>query len=271
MTQTAEEQTTELAKLLAGNYIERRDVFARQFVSTQVNAASSGYTPVLSNPKDLTTRVPIKLSDIVDHVTGKSSYGHYLVSAANTCRMFAFDIDLVKKASITDKDLGTLAEYDPREVWHGPTSPLKVELAKQLKSMAHGLAIRATRLLGIKVTVHYSGNKGMHVIGLLDRGTPASDAREAAAMVLMSFDDVFEATRGDNFWRHKEAYNALEIEIFPKQDSVSEGGGLGNLVRLPLGVNLKSGKPSFFMDMSTPIGVFAKDDPLKVLTLGSIR
>ena len=40
--------------------------------------------------------------------------------------------------------------------------------------------------------------------------------------------------------------SSFDLEVFPKQDQLS-GKGLGNLVKLPLGIHRKSGKPSFFM------------------------
>ncbi|MBF0531108.1 MAG: DNA primase, partial [Deltaproteobacteria bacterium] len=40
---------------------------------------------------------------------------------------------------------------------------------------------------------------------------------------------------------------AFGLEIFPKQDQLT-GKGLGNLVKLPLGVHRATGKPSYFIE-----------------------
>jgi hypothetical protein len=54
--------------------------------------------------------------------------------------------------------------------------------------------------------------------------------------------------------------------VFPKQDSLA-GKDLGNLMRLPLGRNLKNPKdPTFFIDMTTPMGVMSPIDPVYALT-----
>ncbi|WP_291319363.1 hypothetical protein [Desulfonatronospira sp.] len=39
----------------------------------------------------------------------------------------------------------------------------------------------------------------------------------------------------------------FNLEVFPKQDQL-QGKGLGNLVKLPLGIHRASGKPSYFPD-----------------------
>ena len=161
-------------------------------------------------------------------------------------------------------------EIDPREVWAGPDSPAKRSLALQLRVMTESLARRCDRVLGVKVMATYSGCKGMHVYACLDRGTQASEARDAADMVLDSFDGLIVPDHGKNFFKHAEAFTALSIERFPKQTEVS-AGGFGNLVRLPLGVNKKSGKRGFFLDLNTPQDKFLLDDPLKALQEGSIR
>ncbi len=256
-------EAKELGKLLAGNYVQRRDTKARQY--------SKGYAPVTVS-KDDTTRIPFGLSDFVEHVQGVNTFGHYLVDEDNKCRMFAFDIDLAKTAKFLNRETDAEEIINPREVWLGETSNVKHDLAMQLKAMANGLAIRTHRLLECKVTVHYSGSKGMHVIGCLDPGTPAAEARLMAVGVLESFDDVFEVLRGKNFWHvTNDMYCALEIEVFPKQDEVRSGDGLGNLLRLPLGKNLKTGHDSFFLDLTCPWTVIQADDPIKALTLGSVR
>jgi hypothetical protein len=125
-------------------------------------------------------------------------------------------------------------------------------------------------MLELPVMVAYSGNKGMHAYICLDPATPASDARDMAHLVMDSFGGLIVPDKGKNFYRHADQFAAMSIEVFPKQDEV-KSDGFGNLVRLPLGVNQKSGKAGFFVDISTPPDVFRKDDPILALTEGSIR
>lgn len=248
----------QIATLLAGRLIERRDAMAIQFTS-------GGYTPVRDR---LDRLLPFTRSDLVRHVEGTQTLGHYVVSAENKCRIFAFDIDLVKHSMNVEGET-----VEPRVAWLGPDTPAKRHLAMQLASMAEELATRTRDLLGLQVTVSYSGSKGMHVIGLLDPGTTAEDARNLGQIVLDSFDadadGEMELYKGKNFYRHC-LWPALEVELFPKQDGVRAGDGLGNLLRLPLGVNQKTGKHSWFMDLSEPACSFRKLDPLVALTRGSL-
>lgn len=264
----------EIAKLMAGKLIERRDVKA-------IQAANGAYRPVLENG----VHSPFTLPDLIDHLEGRRTYGHYVLSQEGTCRMACFDIDLNKgrvlEPPFPDSNPPIWYHYGhedqqeiwPREVWHGPTTPIKRHLATSLRFIAQSLAERTHNLYGLQTLVAYSGSKGMHVLVLLDRGTQASEARELGVEVLGSFDGLFIPDRGKNFFRHKDpyAFGEISIEIFPKQDKVRAGDGLGNLVRLPLGVNQKSKKPGFFLDLNLPMNKIAADDALTALTEGSVR
>jgi hypothetical protein len=134
--------------------------------------------------------------------------------------------------------------------------------------IAEGFAKRAQKLLGMKVMVTYSGSKGMHTYVVMEPGTSAADARAAASLVIDSFGFIVP-DKGKNFFKHAEKFPDISIEVFPKQDDV--GSGFGNLVRLPLGVNRKTGGKGFFMDLSVPQDKFKMDDPMLALTLGSLR
>ena len=257
----------QIAKLLASNFIERRDVKAIQM-------PNGDYFPHRIGPqKEWKERplVPFDLASLVAHVDGTQTFGHYLVKPeGETARCFVFDIDFIKEDSpYHDPDLNLDATINPREVWSGPTTTCKKDLALQLTAMADGLAVRTHRLLSCKTMVAYSGNKGMHVIACFDPGTSASTVR-AAAQTILETAGCFEPAKGNNFWKHSTGYPSLEIEVFPKQDAVKEGS-YGNLVRLPLGINLKSGKPGWFLKVDADYGKFVKDDPLTVLEHGSVR
>lgn len=269
-----EDDLKQVAKLLVASFIERRDVKAMQH-------ANGSYSPVLDHVAGKhddhagCPRVPWGLSDVIDHLQGGRTYGHYVVSAENTCRMFCFDIDLLKVGSWLDFETEGWIECAPREVWTTAPEGDRVlgDLRSQLFCMAAGLASRIHTVLGLQSVVAYSGSKGLHVYGLLERGTPAADAREAAMTVLDSV-GCFEASRGHNFFRHTDEYRAIELEVYPKQDTVREGDGLGNLLRLPLGVNRKTGQRGFFVKLQTPgplTGPFQPDDPIEALTYGSRR
>jgi hypothetical protein len=247
--------------------IERRDAKA-------IQRTTGAYNPVRVDMRDTDSElIPWHVNDIVAHVEGKQTFGHYLVApGTNTVRCFAFDIDILGKAN---PDIGETPitwkgeEINPRQVWlDGGNNECRNDIGRQLQAMAWGLAHYTTKGMGIKVLISYSGSKGIHVIGVLDEGTPAADARDAARRVLDAT-GVMMASKGDVFFRHVDAYPAIEVELFPKQDEVT-ADSFGNLMRLPLGVNQKVQSPGFFMKISRDLKV-APDDPMDALTLGSMR
>jgi hypothetical protein len=248
---TAEEQDT-LANLFAKTFISRPDVKAFQ-------RPDGSWYPV---------RERITRQDLAKHIRGESSMGHYLVSQTGTVKFFAFDIDLeeAKEAGkymtwpegryypmpISIDPINTAWDHfvdgDPRGAWENPHRPEYVEkfLVYQMRTMAQILAVESQNLLGYRTLVTYSGHKGMHVYVILDEPTEASVARELATMVLLQT-DRFELLRGKNFFKHRAKFGdpvqdmpQLSVEIFPKQDTVSDKEKqLGNLMRLPLGRNMK--------------------------------
>lgn len=238
----------ELAALLGGRFIERRDVLA-------IQRGNGSYTP---------ERRPFKMGDLRAHLDGSRSYGHYLISPEGNCRLFAFDIDLRKTGTWTD-DAGEVHEINPRQAWL-TDHPAKAHLTVQLRCLAEALALRTRRLLELPVAVAYSGSKGLHVYAWTGP-VPAAEAKAAAIAVLESFSQ-FVATRGNNFFHHREAYQTLEIEVFPKQDNL-DGKDLGNLMRLPLGVNRRSGQRSYFLDLRAGYDTLAPADPEPILSEGA--
>jgi hypothetical protein len=117
-------------------------------------------------------------------------------------------------------------------------------------------------LLKIPVAAAFSGSKGLHVYGFPDPWT-AAESRSAAKFVLDSFSGVFSPTKGDNFYTQKSV-DTFSIEIFPKQDTLEEGA-IGNLLRLPLGINRKSGKNGYFVHFYGDMTEFAEMEPLVAL------
>ncbi len=70
----------ELAKLFASKFIARPDVFAEQF-------PDGAWAP---------RRQRLGMSDLLAHIRGERSLGHYMLNQASECKLFAFDIDLEK-------------------------------------------------------------------------------------------------------------------------------------------------------------------------------
>lgn len=284
---------TDLAGLLAQKFIARKDVKA-------VQTRRGEYMPVQhctecgrgfcdhETPK---VREGWARADIEAHLAGNKTYGHYLLNEEDQCKLFAFDVDLEKDGIGPDRYLvtedpkmnpwdeknnflGEVIEFSPRDAWLDRAHPQREWLKAQLKQVAHGLAASIQRDLGLQCAVAYTGSKGIHVYGFTGL-ISAADAREGAMIVLDSLVDTHlqgvTATRGTNFFKFVnqdpiDGQPNVMVEVFPKQDSL-EGKDLGNLLRMPLGVNLKNPKdPTFFVDMTGPLRSLKPVDPAWALT-----
>lgn len=125
----------EAAKLIAKKFIARQDVVA-------VQRKTGAWSPLLVDPRDTDSeRIPWRMKHLRDHVEGRATYGHYLLSQDDTCKLFAFDIDLEKNGDPDKQEdafLGTWVDVmhpdkpvinedelawkvkriDPRQTWH---------------------------------------------------------------------------------------------------------------------------------------------------------
>lgn len=255
-----------MVRLLGQRFVQRKDVKAFQ-------ADDGAWYP---------TREAMTLSDFEAHFAGTKTMGHYLLDTDNNCKLFAFDIDLVKHGrecpgrlpdgstckGCTVRVLGTDGvEYDciPRDSW-GIDHPVAASLTRDLRAMAEGIAWRiyATFEAEVPVAICTSGHKGLHVYGFT--GTiPAETARLSAISVLQEFGSVMQPFKGENFWRHNTEYLTLDIEVFPKQTSL-DGKDLGNLMSLPLGINRVTGKRKHFVTTRSAEDVIAEMDAERALS-----
>jgi hypothetical protein len=150
----------------------------------------------------------------------------------------------------------------------GATAPTLAALGTRCSSRIHSE-------LGIPVACSYTGNKGIHVYGFTGH-VPAAAARGAAEMVLRSFGSFEPKGSNDSvYWLDtnldpQDGYSNYTIEVFPKQDEVGQGG-YGNLLRAPMGRNLKNpSDPCFFIDQRREHTTLAPHpDPVALLTNGN--
>lgn len=257
-----------IANTFASKFIARTDVKAEQ----QKDGKWHVHT---TDGKRESPRIPWRREDLNAHVEGKRTFGHYLLNKDNQCKLFAFDVDLEKAGCLPTLPLTPEVEEDQwrdsfveindlRAAWLDRANPARDFMKFQFKEIAHKLLVAISKDLGLPCAAAYSGGKGIHVYaftGLLD----ASSSREGLQIVLDSVGG-FEPIRGENFVRHKD-YPNLSIELFPKQNSL-DGKDLGNLMRLPLGKNLKAPQePTFFIDMIGPFAQMQPMDPITALSL----
>lgn len=258
-----------IVDLLGKRFIARGDKHAEQ--------DEKGYHPVDHI---------LKRSELESHLRGEKSLGHYLVSPVDDCvKLVAFDLDARKALRDVDRDHGIKEAVvegriiaDPRAAFADPEHSDHAEVKWELSLLGFMLALQMRDIvckpLGIDITcaVACSGNKGVHVYGWFHERTPAAKARVLANAVLESLVEdnmIFELVMGENFFWNESDFPCVEVEVFPKQDSITASGKThGNLMRLPLGVHLKSGGASFFMQPGG--GEFVAMDPLVALERGSI-
>lgn len=238
-------------QLIGSLFIQRRDVKAYQ-------KKTGAYKPI---------KTPWTLKDIQNHLDGRVTLGHYLVDAEGKTKVIAFDIDFEKTYVLADG-----SEINPRDVFSDPDNPARGELVRAVRSLADGIAWRLKRLYpSLTVLTAFSGSKGIHVYGCFGGNTSAESAQGVGVSLLKNFagGDFFIPLRGDNFFQ-SDVHPNLTIEVFPKQGKIGKDG-FGNLMRLPLGINQKTGKAGFFYDPMAPISELNPLDPIEVLLHGSIN
>lgn len=240
------------------------------------------WSPHTNSGKRDGERLKWRREDLEYHLVGSRTFGHYMLNHENKCKLFAFDIDLEKNSGpeITESDPrfyrghwvdddGGVHPFDAREAWLDRAHPSRNWNKYQLKMVASQIMRILTEDFELPCAAAYSGGKGVHVYaftGLIS----AADARDGASIVLDTLGG-WAPSRGDNFFRSSDrdpitGYPNLSIEVFPKQDTLTDGG-LGNLMRLPLGRNLKNPHdPTFFLDMTSPMAVMAPLDPEYAMT-----
>jgi hypothetical protein len=265
-----EEYERQIAGLLGKLFVQRRDAKAEQ---NKINGVWHRCVRDRRSQAD----VPIKMPDVISHIRGERSFGHYLLDHDGMCRIFALDIDLRKTPHaypLVDPTNGetTLHEYIPREAWQDRAHPSRTWTKLSLRVLGEHFARIIMGDLGLPCLVSYSGSKGLHVYAFFDEPVPASDAREGAVIVLEQ-SSLFRPKKGKSFYEAVnqdpvEGYPQLEVEAYPKQEKIGSDG-YGNLMRLPLGRNFKATHPkeeSFFLDLTTHGAEFRPIDPLLALS-----
>lgn len=256
------EQSAQLSNLFAKKFIGRPDVRAIQL-------ANGEWRPERDKRFDR--------ASLTDHLSGAKTYGHYMMNTDNLVKLFALDIDLTKSAPLPTR-ISTTGQFsgfqdgNPRESWGSrKPGPARDMLKYQMRFLSHELARIIQKELDIPVAVAYSGSKGCHVYGFT--GLVSGMTARAGANLVLELSERWHLIRGKNFFGCVEdksdivhSFQQFELEVYPKQDTL-DNKDLGNLMRLPLGRNLKSPKdPTFFIDMRTAMSDLKPRDAVESLT-----
>jgi hypothetical protein len=267
--------SVELANAIARRFIARADAKA-------VQVSNGDYIPHRVDPKRTdSATIPWSREDVLAHLDKSATYGHYLLDHDSTCKLFAFDIDLVDDGPMpagpmpdpetaTEQDLLSWEQAfirgNLRDAWANRAHYSRTWIKTQFRMLAGQIASVVHAQLELECAVAYSGAKGLHVYGFTGR-MPASDARDGAALVMEQMGGWEPVQKRASTFQHKN-YPQFTVEVFPKQSELS-GGGFGNLMRLPLGRNLKSPDPTFFVDMAAPVNELRPVDAMWALTEGA--
>lgn len=159
-------------------------------------------------------RRPFGQAELEEHLAGRKTYGIYLLRSDARVHTAVLDADLAARFRQPK-----LAADDKRAV------------LRERHFMTRRI-VEVSGQAGARPLVEFSGGKGLHFWYFFDPPVAAGEARRF-------LDRVRAAVAND--------LQAFDIEVFPKQDALS-GKGLGNLVKLPLGLHRLTGKPSFFIE-----------------------
>ncbi|MEW6263965.1 MAG: CRISPR-associated primase-polymerase type A1 [Thermodesulfobacteriota bacterium] len=150
-----------------------------------------------------------------NHILGNYTVGVYPLRLDNTVKFLAFDLDL--------PSFDVTRSIGDRRAWDG------------LMARAHKLAlslIETAQTRGLTMYLEDSGFKGRHCWLFFRDPVPGVAARRFAVSVLERLD---------------LSQPGVHVEIFPKQAAI-RGDGLGNLIKLPLGLHRVSNRRSLFVD-----------------------
>jgi hypothetical protein len=166
-------------------------------------------------------RHPMTPAEVEEHLAGRKTYGIYLLRSDATVLTAVIDADL--KPEFRDRQL-TAADK-------GKIRKEQDYLFSRIRELSGNR--------GVRPLVEFSGGKGYHFWYFFQSPVPAGQAKTLLESVQYPV---------------AQDLSVFNLEVFPKQDHLS-GKGLGNLVKLPLGIHRLSGKPSYFLecpDRSSP-------------------
>ena len=157
---------------------------------------------------------PLTLKVAENHILGNYTIGVYPVRLDSTVNFLAFDFDLAKFA--------VQKAITSQRAWQTLMDRLHQQACRLIDvAAAHDLP----------VYLEDSGFKGRHAWIFLDTPVPAGVAKKAGDLLVSQLGPLPPE---------------ITVEVFPKQTSVKKGG-LGNLIKLPLGFHKRTGRRAVFV------------------------
>ena len=159
-------------------------------------------------------REPLSVEVLRNHVLGNLTVGVYPIRLDDTVSFATFDLDLTKRS--LEQARGEAAE------------------ARRLRTLVESEARRLSEALahyGLVGVMEDSGYKGRHIWIFFEQPEPAAVVRRLGELSLAA---------------HGPLPLELGVEFFPRQSSA--GKGLGNLIKLPLGIHRRTGRRCRLLD-----------------------
>ncbi len=160
---------------------------------------------------------PLTPAVIKNHLLGSITVGVYPIRIDGTCTFFALDLD-ISKATL-EKAAG------------------KPDIAKSLRGLIRSTVLTlASKFLdiGLVPLLEDSGYKGRHLWFFLDHPETAETLHKLGQLLLN--------------WLNPLLPEGLHLEFFPKQASL-KGKGLGNLIKIPLGIHRRTGRRALLLNL----------------------
>lgn len=234
---TQELKLREAAKLMGMLFVGRRDSKA-----------------VFTNGQWIAKREKYTLSDFRSHLYGDRCLGAYLLDPDSMVRCIAFDIDLKDDGDyflIDDAEVDLVVQHhgNLEAALHDADNPAHPWACSLVSSTATFLKREIYDALALCSTVIVTGG-GAHVFVPFGTPLPAAEARAMAHSVMDGIPTF--ARRSENFYGNDVKSPSIEIEVFPKQDALTDSDSLGNLIRLPFGHH-ECGIRTYALDTSNPM------------------
>ena len=153
-------------------------------------------------------RRSLNYKDIAEHLSGKKTVGVYQLKKDTSIKFAAYDVDIKK----------TFLNNEKRYVYEENAKTVAKKLFFELNSE------------GIKSYLEYTGNRGYHIWIFFDEPILSYKVKPVMETILNRI----------------ELEEGIDVEIFPKQ--IELHGGLGNLIKVPLGIHRKTNKKCLFVD-----------------------
>ncbi|WP_175420065.1 CRISPR-associated primase-polymerase type A1 [Marinitoga sp. 1154] len=153
-------------------------------------------------------RRPLNYKDVKEHLKGEKTIGIYQLKKDNSIKFAAYDIDIKK----------SYLHGDNRYIYEENSKKVAKKLIAELEQE------------NIYSYIEYTGNRGYHIWIFFDIPILSYKIKIIMEKILERID----------------LEEGIDVEIFPKQTELN--GGLGNLIKIPLGIHRKTGKKCLFVD-----------------------